>query len=275
MKGHSFACFLAGLVGGAMFLVFVSAWLNITPQDVEIMHLSSSDFATMLSGFGGAILGAVIGGTISWFQARQTAEAERNYKTYEKNKRLASALMQLQLKTLSLTNASFTIQSWIDTSVTEARNKGKDVSEIWKVVQATASIREGPRFDTEDFLPLVHEKGTPIINEVTMLSERYEASSHAARSFSRLKREFSEFSLPYCSLKPDGQIQAFFPDEVQKTADIKTHEMEFLIRQIRREVEKDVEAGKAACRAIRAFAAEAIEINVPFLNVDFEEATES
>lgn len=117
------------------------------------MHLSSSDFATMLSGFGGTILGAVIGGTISWFQARQTAEAERDYKTYEKNQRLASALIQLQLKTLSLTNASFTIQSWIDTSIKEARDKGSDVKEIWKVVQATASIREGPRINTEDFLP--------------------------------------------------------------------------------------------------------------------------
>lgn len=269
MKDSWFPCFMASLVGVAQLTVFALAWSRVTPEMVSNMALNSSDLATLISGFGGAVLGAIVGGVVSWVLARQAAREARLERRIEQNHKTAAALMRLQLKTLELTNASYTIARWINEPLEKVQKAGGPTPLLWQLVQPVASTRSKPNFETSDFLPLVHPKGADLINRISFLDDRYAASACGVAEYSRLHREFSEFAAPYSRVLEDGRTEVNFPDEKQQIALIKTSEMDRLINQIKASVEAEIEDGKIACAGIRTFAAEVIEIDVPFLNVDF------
>ena len=257
MNNNEFPCFLAGIVGGAMVLVSTLAWLNVTPEKIEDMNMSPSDFATMISGFGGAILGAVIGGVISLRLAQQTANDAQRSAFIKETKELKAGLLQVQLKTLQLSNNFHTIKSAIDEGAKIAAVRDQP---IWKFVRHSSGPNESVRFEPRDFVPLVHGDGTNLITGLSLLADRYQAASNGFREYSRLRAEFQEFSAPYTKLGPAGSMgsstvyMTSFPMNLSNIAELKASELDGLIMQIKSYVDQDIEDAKILTNKVNEFA---------------------
>ena len=274
MNNNEFPCFLAGIVGGAIILVSVLAFLNVNPEKVSTMLTNSSDYATMISGFGGAVLGAVIGGLISWLLARQTASEAQSAAFIKETKELKAGLLQVQLKTLQLSNNFHTMKSAIDEGAKIAAAREQP---IWKFVRHSSGPNESVRFEPGDFVPLVHGDGTNLITSLSLLADRYQAASNGFREYSRLRAEFQEFSAPYTKLGPAGSMgsstlyMTSFPMNLSNIAQLKVSELDGLIMQIQSYVDQDIEDAKILTTKVNEFATKRMkDRGDTFINVVYD-----
>lgn len=262
MRNGEIYVFMAGLVGGAMFLIFGLAMTNITPQTISEFPITPSDTATMIAGLGGAVVGALIAGIISWLLAMRTATEARRAEYDRETQRIKAGLLQVQVKTLNVSNGFYTMKVAIDAAVEQATRSG---DQLWRHLRQSAGPHTGITFEVSDYIPLLHGKGPDLITDLNLLVERYQSAVAGYSAYSSLRAAFQEFSAPYTeevSVGGTGYGKAYlskYPPDAWKIAKMKMNELEGLIKQLKDYVDTDGEEAKKLTRKVNEFATQRIE----------------
>lgn len=231
---------------------------------VAEMMFTSADFATLVSGFGGAILGSII----SWFIAKQSANENRRRDIETRNLQEKTILLQVIIKLMQIMSALYTIHKNIEDAIKKAEKDKFAAPELWMIVQPVAGKPKSIRFDAVEFVPFAMSNGAEFVNRILLLSARNEAIEEAFMEYSMLHRKFQEFAAPYTHIPPGGGPHStLFPPEVAPVAKLKAFELNQLINQIREFVEIELKEAKDLCEGVDKFAKEFLKDKGKFVSL--------
>lgn len=249
---------MAGIVGGAILLIFIFAFSLIKPDDLPALTITSTESATLIAGLGGASLG----GLISWLLAKQTANEARKTAYDKETDQIKAGLWQLQIKMLNMTNGYYTMFNAINKAAELAK---KDGGPIWRFLQHTSGPYHQVTLETHDYIPLIYDDGANLVTDLAMLSERYHAAVDGYKDYCRLRAEFQEFSIPYTVFTADESHpeklthRSVYPPELGCIATLKMQELEGLIQNIKEYLEIDLPEAKLITQKLNDYSTKRLE----------------
>ena len=143
--------------------------------------MAPSDWVALASGFGGALLGAVVGGAIAWMIAKK----ER----YERRK--AGAYRAL-LKASRMLSDFANIKSAIDDDIQKAELAGQKEAETWTKVTPLVGGFKPLTIELDDLVVFVEAKEYQIYDDMVQLEMHHSATCHAIDEYGRLRAEFRD-----------------------------------------------------------------------------------
>ncbi len=164
---------------------------GITPA-ASIVDPSISDWFALASGFGGALLGAVVGGCISYLLARQTnAETAKRDGASRLESKKGEALRLLIKSSLILSQVQATVTS-IHRSLENANEHGMGVGPLWE--RMVPIIGSAPKYavDASELSPFVEAKEYELVAEFIELVMQHDALNHSVELYSRLRMGLKE-----------------------------------------------------------------------------------
>lgn len=267
MNRDIFAFFLTGIIAGIIFIAAILTAMEMETKVFSTMTFTTTDLATLIAGFGGTILG----GGISWLLARQTASDTRKRDEEARNAQDKASLLQTILKVMQVSNGLYTIHRNIEGSAESANEQGIGDPELWTLVRPVAGRTETPKFDASDFVPFAVSSRPDLINRIIMISNRYDAIESALRVYSERRLSFQDLAGQYTTLSPSGMHVTVFPADIAPQAGMRAFELEQLIKEIRENVNSDLEVGKSLCADVDKFAKDYLRGKGGFVSLGLDE----
>lgn len=244
------AIFGLGFFAAAPFVVLALVALQIQPQAFSTDRFSSSDFATLFAG----ILGAAIGGAISWILARQASTETLARDTAARVDDHKAKALGVLLKVQQITNGIYTNRGYFWVSLDRANKEGRLWDDMWhKVQRQVGNSLPPPTFDASEFVPLMLAGKAALINECTLLALRYDVAEQGIATYNREREAFEQAMLPYSKVQNNsGLIETNVPEEKLSEFAIKRHIMNGLIDNIYRSTKEDYIRSKELCVELSA-----------------------
>ncbi|MBQ0708714.1 MULTISPECIES: hypothetical protein [Brucella/Ochrobactrum group] len=158
-----------------------------------LVNIVSNDTTALLSGLGGAVLGAFISAGFSWYLHRSTvnrdiAKEEKSKRTAEKTSAL-SALVRLQ----SASNLCLDLRNRVADSLTQAENDGYSDLATWqKITPITGLPPALPPFQTDELSLLFAAKRPDVANELIRFHSRIISMTDAIKTYNQLRSQIKE-----------------------------------------------------------------------------------
>lgn len=234
---HSSMIFCLGVLGGTMGTIYAVAAAG--PSNSSI--LSSTDAATLLSGFGGA----VIGGGISWLLARQTArEAQEKHERQRRDDEFAVATAA-SLKLVSITNGLYTLSNNFKRDL--AARPGLKPHEAIRPI--AGMIKHTGPFLASDFPSLFKAGRGDLANRALQLEPRYRAIMAAIERYNEHHLALQGMWAPYRGTGPErGKAMRITGSEMQLSPIVlKMDVLDEMVTNIIDHVDADFAEAKALC----------------------------
>lgn len=240
---HVWPIFGLGVVTGSA-IVGISVPLAPWPAKLG-WHLTATDNATLLSGFGGAALG----GVVSWLLAKQ---ATRETLRRDENSRISqekSVALGVTLKAQQIANGYYTHKKYFDECMRRANANKMLNRPLWEIIKPLiGNSLPRPTFEPTDFVPLVNARQAPLIDRCNLLALRYDVAESSLEVYTQ-KRQAMQEMLAQHSGPPDrsGRVETVIPSSLRPKFRVMASELEDLIVQIKAFLKEDFIEGKSVC----------------------------
>ncbi|KAB2753137.1 hypothetical protein [Brucella anthropi] len=268
MRDNEFPVFLIGMPVGAGVVIATALIYRGTNGFDQL----SPNVINSISAAGAAILGAIVGGFISWLVARQTASEARRDAAQKEATELKAALLRVQLKVIQITNGLHTNRVMFRDARQKAADAGESSAPLWTLVQQTAGPTNVPRFEIDEFVPLVHDDGTNLIHRLNLLEDRYRATSDGLVAYSNLRAAFQEKFAQYTVKRSKNTHITAIPRQKMQEATLRMQELDSLINQIEEYTNVDFEEAKRLVQEVNQFAIRRLSGRETFVKYEFKEA---
>lgn len=232
--------FCVGLMAG----VICAIWGIAASGDQKVGGLSSADLATLISGFGGALLG----GSISWMLAAQASKTALQRDQEMRLEDEKAAATRTILKLLQISNGLHTLEKYISTAIAAAPVGSK----MWQAVRPLSGLlSKFPEFDASDFVPFIAADKTGIVNRLMLIAQRYQADETAIGTYNTIHTELQAMLAPFSIVDPStGSAQTEIPTnpEILSPFLIKIEVLEQLMQTIYQSLTEDLAEAKALCK---------------------------
>ncbi|MBZ9974575.1 hypothetical protein [Mesorhizobium sp. BR-1-1-10] len=216
-------------------------------------QLAASEWVALISGFGGAVLGAVVGGAISWLLARQAAHESRRRDGEQRNAAEKAAAVRTTLKVQQITNGTFTVAQVIRKGVTDAQAQGL---ELWQVLRPHVGSKADVKINAEDLAPFLDPSGNPFVDSITLAALRYEVLETTLIDYSARRAKLGDLLAPYTVLDMEtGAGTTEVPQDQQALVKTRVFELKDLLQQLRDFAEDDLKANLALCDHVTSYGA--------------------
>lgn len=220
--------------------------------------LSVTEWTTLISGFGGALLGAAIGAAASYVTARHAAKETRLRDEAAQEDMERSAALRMMVKASNLANSIETMIGHVMKGVERDYHRAMPVERLWTYVQPTTMATRTPlEFEAADFVFLLKGNHGELINRSLMLATRVAALEAGFDAYSTLRTAMQSFLEDYTRF--DSQLGASVT-EVPKSMSNKVHlrslEMDNLIKDILRNAYEYKEDAEKVCQELNKAATE-------------------
>lgn len=238
--------FSLSLLCGAAATLFVGATFFIV-ESASSEGVKVSDITTLVAG----VVGAVIGGAISWVQSRQTSK-----QTLQRDKEARMSIVENNalstlLKVQRIANSYHTHKMYFWSQLREANSNETIVPQLWQIMKSqVAGSETGINFSAEELVPLQLAGKTDLINECGLLSERLQVVERGMIEYTRLRRELETLLIDHSRRQPDGTILTKVPAELSEKASIMSDNLEQFIRQLYADITSDDTKAKALCSSV-------------------------
>ncbi|MDF1609366.1 hypothetical protein PZ897_14370 [Hoeflea sp. YIM 152468] len=191
-----------------------------------------AEYATLISGFGGALLGAVVGGVISWVLARQSAANTTNRDREARDQDQKGQALRLMVKASLVLSDVVAIKSSIDQSLSEANERGLSHYPVWRRVLPIVSSNQIYQIEAAELAPLMEARANEIVYAATDMLMQHSTLIAALESYSEKRGELKKI-LKRHTATADGVITSELTEsEVAEMAPYEI-ELESLIKEIR------------------------------------------
>lgn len=240
----SLPLFLLGILSGVIGVVSYLFYKNLKPADLAT-GINPTDFATLLAGFGGAVLG----GFVSWLLARQTSAetlARDDAIRIADQKTLAISVL---LKAQEIANGYAAQRAYISGALSAADLQEPPHESMWNLVRPQIdSNLPTPTFLASEFMPLVLAGRTELINDCQSISMKFNILKASFEIYTQKREELQNVIAPYVfKSSPGGPITAAIPDDKAEVIGILSTEADALIKQIYKNILEDLPKALALC----------------------------
>ncbi|MEQ8306677.1 MAG: hypothetical protein RIA09_08965 [Hoeflea sp.] len=195
-----------------------------------------AEFATLVSGFGGALLGAVVGGMISWVLARQSAANTARRDKEARNQEQKAHALRLMVKASLVLSDVVAIKNSIDQSLSEANEKGLSHYPFWRRVLPIVSSYQTYPIEASELAPLMEAKANEIVYAATDMLMKHSILVAALERYSEKRGELKKIMKRHTATEDGVLTSALTEDEVAEMAPYEI-ELESLIKEVRSRLE--------------------------------------
>ncbi|MEX6506964.1 hypothetical protein [Jiella sp. M17.18] len=212
----------------------------------NIASLSTENWISLISGFGGAALGAIIGGASSLLLALLANRASQKTIAKQQKKNEQAIATQTVLKTIQVVNGIYTIRSEIDESIPKDHGGNIHRDDYWKFVLSRSGFGLGiPVFDASDFAPFLSKKAGDLAMRIMLLQQRYQSADAGFQEYSKKRSALQEIIEDYTVFdQRSGQHVTSVPPQLERRFAVRSQEINGLILQIYDDSGKSLEDGK-------------------------------
>ncbi|MER8465981.1 hypothetical protein [Mesorhizobium sp. M1396] len=215
--------------------------------------MAASEWVALISGFGGALLGAIVGGAVSWLLARQAANESRRRDGEQRLAAEKAAAVRTLLKVQQITNGTFTVAQVVREGVTDAQAKGL---ELWQVMKPHVGSKADVQIHAEDLAPFLDHLGSPFVDSITLAALRYEVLETTLSDYSARRARLGELLAPFTVLDMEtGAGTTDVPEDQIAAVKTRVFELKDILRQLQDFAEHDLNANLALCGQITSYGA--------------------
>ena len=209
---------------------------------------SPTDFATLLAG----VIGAALGGLISWGLAYQTSRETLMRDNIARDEAQKAIALGVLLKIQQIANGYYTQKLYIWEALSEANEKGAfHLALSQKVKPQIGNSHPTPSFVAEEFIPLVTLKRTDLIDQCSMIAMRYDILNTSFKVYNEKRHNLQEILMSFpTKVEGDGRSTSDIPKESVARVRILSEEVEQLIQQIYIHITEDGAASLKLCVAL-------------------------
>lgn len=238
--------FFLSLVCGAAVAV-TSITLLFIKDSLATEGVKVSDISTLVAG----MVGAVIGGAISWAQSRQSARETLQRDNEARLSVIENNALSTLLKAQRMANGYHTHKMYFWKQLREANASETINSPLWQILRAQVGGAESAiTFSAEEFIPLHLAGEVDLINECGLLAERYQVIERAMIEYTRLRRELEDLLIDHTKKLPDGKHLSEVPEGLRNKVGMKAELLEGFVRSLYADISADDIRAKALCENI-------------------------
>ncbi|TIQ85261.1 MAG: hypothetical protein E5X38_21260 [Mesorhizobium sp.] len=216
-------------------------------------QLAAPEWVALISGFGGALLGAIVGGAISWLLARQAASESRRRDLEQRTAADKAAAVRTTLKVQQITNGTFTIAQLLRAAEMEASAKGL---ELWQVLKPHVGATADVKIYSEDLTPFLEARGNSFVDSITLAALRYGVLETTLADYSSRRTKLGELLAPFTAIDMEtGAGITAVPEDQIAAVQTRVFELKDILQQLRDFAEHDLRANLVLCEQITSFGA--------------------
>lgn len=223
------------------------AAMRFVVESVGTDGIKVSDISTLVAG----IVGAVIGGAISWVQSRQTSKQTLQRDDESRRAIVENNALSTLLKVQRIANSYHTHKMYFWSQLRAANASVTIGPELWQIMKSqVAGSETGINFSAEELVPLQLAGKTDLINECGLLAERLQVVERGMIEYTRLRREIEALLIDHSRRLPDGRVLTEVPKELWEKVSLKSDTLEQFIRQLYADITTDDLKAKALCSGV-------------------------
>ncbi|BAV45733.1 hypothetical protein MesoLj113a_41810 [Mesorhizobium sp. 113-1-2] len=193
---------------------------------------ATSDHATLLAGFGGAVIGSVLSALVSFILAKQ-ASAETLLRDFEA--RLAeqkSYVLRLMVKASVVLSDLVAIRKAIDESLSNANDRNLTAEPLWKRVLPIVGSYQTFDIDAAELSPLIAAKDNALMQASVTLFMQHRNLIEAVRVYADLRGRVKEIVVHHFGSSEGVLTSGLTQEQMSKLMPLEI-ELESLIKTIR------------------------------------------
>jgi hypothetical protein len=171
------------------------------PVFYETQGMTIQDWITIAVGFGGAVVGAIVGGFISSRQIRQAHDLQLQKDAADRETAEKAGLVAAQFQaSLILTDVIATLRS-IDESLELANERGLTSQPLFMRILPIIGNMETPHLDLHAIAPLVAARENDLVRAYIEAHAKHSVLRDALRRFDAVKQDLNERVSPYMTFE--------------------------------------------------------------------------
>lgn len=216
-------------------------------ESIASEGIKVSDISTLVAG----VVGAVIGGAISWIQSTQASKQTLQRDNESRIAIVENNALSTLLKVQRIANSYHTHKMYFWSQLRAANASGTIGPQLWQILKSqVAGFEAGINFSAEELVPLQLAGKTDLINECGLLAERLQVVERGMIEYTRLRREIEALLIDHSRRLPDGRILTEVPRELWEKVSLKSDTLEQFIRQLYADITTDDIKAKALCSSV-------------------------
>ncbi len=220
---------------------------NVAPESLTASKLSVTDISTLVAG----VVGAALGGFISWMLARQSSAETRLRDEAARRSELKASALSLLLKVQQIVNGYYTQRQFLYGALEAANEKGL----LWNLMSRKVSQQIGfsdtpPQFEASEFVPLMLARQSELINDCSLLAHRYGVLEESFTVYNNRRDQLQAMILPHSEIDASGVIVTAVPADLRPSVEILEMQIEGLIKQIYQNAVDDYERSFTLCNRL-------------------------
>ncbi|MER9939029.1 hypothetical protein [Mesorhizobium sp. M0011] len=193
---------------------------------------STAEYATLLSGFGGAVLGSGMSAFVALVLARQTAKETLDRDIGARNAEQQSYALRLMVKASLILSDVVAIQRTIESSLSDANDRHLTSLPLWKRILPIVGSYQLYDVDAAELSPLIAAKDSDLMQSAVTLFMQHRNLVEAVKVYSE-KRDLVKGHITHHIASADGVITSdLTKEEVSRLAPLEM-ELESLVKNIR------------------------------------------
>lgn len=236
--------------GAISAVIMIAMGVAVTDDRISlgIDSLSKADFATLVSGFGGAALG----GVISWMLAREAGRETLARDAAQRQANEKAMALAVILKAQHIANGLTTLRNHFYKARRKANNSSMLLQPMWRTTKPVLSPTPSRlRFEPAEFAALLTAGRMDLVDRCNLLALRYEVDETVVKDYSRLRAELQEAMLPYSNLAgPGGLVETAVDPAMHSTFAIRGLQLEEIIRSLYASILEDANEAIDLCLAL-------------------------
>ncbi len=233
------------VAAGATLVIIVIAHVA---SAVSSEGLKMSDVTTLVAG----VVGAALGGGISWLQARQASKETLVRDAEARHSHLENHALSTLLKVQRIANGYHTHKMYFWRQLRDANEKHTIFEfDLWEIIKSQVGSTESVIiFAAEELVPLQVAGETGLINDCGLLAERFSVIERSMIEYSRLRREIENVLVDYSEKLPNGLFLTRIPKHLENRIATQTYSLEQFVRSLYADIVADDDNARHLCEKV-------------------------